>query len=530
MDTSTIDSDAAAAKALARINALIDSDDVKAALSFADSLTGPEILIANLKAIAYTHGGFAVGDRAVLLLGAELWRALSGCEPDSGGYAYNLANAEQNLWELAVREEGYAAAFESSRSHLHACRRLFRKAASDERASEDIRVQALTNLGNSFDHQGREIDALACWRETLALRPDFAMAHGEVGICLAGIAPLVGEHAARVLVEARAALSRALADPEQVLMYGSPAALRCFEQTRARLGDGPEELHTHPRREWSDPHLRWCHEHELFLHVSHACLSEDVECLDQIAISRLFSGPADGERERVVNVLDALNALKQDYTAARYACWLSSDPDSPLREGMSSVTRRASYIDNLNYPRWGVRTGIAIQAFAATTNLLDKVASFVHLYHRTARCSRSVYFRTLWHAAGSDRMDPELAQALRDQPNRGLIALLDLSCDLEEETPLARLLRRRNAATHRFVVAHQMFAEDAVGPWLDHVEWDQLVEQSIEQLRVARAAILYLVRAIEISEAKTARLDRERGITRGALPLHRMDPEYNEIE
>ena len=277
-------------------------------------------------------------------------------------------------------------------------------------------------------------------------------------------------------------------------------ALRCFEQARASLADGPEELRTHPQREWSDPHLRWCHERELFLHVSHACLSEDVECLDQIAISRLVSGPADRERDRVANVLDALNALKQEYTAARYTCWLSSDPDSPLREGMANITRRASYIDNLNYPRWGVRTGIAIQTFAATTNLLDKVASFVHLYYRTTRHSRSVYFRTLWHPAGNDCMDPELAQALRDQPNLGLVALLDLSCDLEEETPLARLLRRRNAATHRFLVAHQMFGEDAGSEaWLDHGDWDQLVEQSIEQLHVARAAILYLVRAVEIA-------------------------------
>jgi len=118
----------------------------------------------------------------------------------------------------------------------------------------------------------------------------------------------------------------------------------------------------------------------------------------------------------------------------------------------------------------------------------------------------------------------------QNRPRLSCAALLDLSCDLEEETPLARLLRRRNAATHRFLVAHQMFAADTEGPWLDHVEWDQLVEQSIEQLRVARAAILYLVRAVEISEANTARLDRERGITRGALPLHRIDPEYNEIE
>ncbi len=141
---------------------------------------------------------------------------------------------------------------------------------------------------------------------------------------------------------------------------------------------------------------------------------------------------------------------------------------------MASVTVRASYVDNLNYARWGVRTGIANQAFAATTNLLDKVASFLHLYYRTQRHSRSVYFRTLWHPGTKNVMDPEFAEALTDRTNRGLIALLDLSCDLEEETPLAALLKRRHAATHPFLVTHQMLAEEQPGPWLDHVEWGGL--------------------------------------------------------
>ncbi len=211
-------------------------------------------------------------------------------------------------------------------------------------------------------------------------------------------------------------------------------------------------------------------------------------------------------------------------------CWLATDADSPMRDDMASVTARASYVDNLNYARWGVRTGIASQAFAATTNLLDKVASFLHLYYRTQRRSHTVYFRTLWHPRNKDVMDPEFAEAVKDRTNRGLIALLDLSCDLEEETPLAALLKRRHSATHRFLVTHQMVAEEQPGPWLDHVEWGDFVEQSIEQLRVARAAILYLIRTVDASESKRARLDTEKGIKRGALPLHHMDPEYNEIE
>ncbi len=525
-----IDSEATAEDARRQINSLIDSGDVAASVALAESMTGPPVAVMNLKAIAYTHGGWAAGDDGMLATGAELWQALYDMAPASGGMAYNLANVEQNRWELAVREQGFAGALEHKRAHLHACRRLFRQAADDEHAPLDVRVQALTNLGNSYDHQGRDIDALACWEKTLVLRPDFAMAHGEIGICLAGVAPFMGEHAPRVLLQARAALDRALADPEQVLMYGSPAALRSFQEWRRRLGDGPGKWHESGPREWSDPHLRWCFEHELFLHVSHACLHPDVQCLDQVGIRRLLSGLDEGEQQRVSDILDALNAVKQDYTSARYLCWLATDADSPLREDMTRITARASYVDNLNYARWGVRTGIASQAFAATTNLLDKVASFLHLYYRTQRRSHTVYFRTLWHPGKKDEMDPELAAALNDHPDRGLIGLLDLSCDLEENTPLAALLKRRNAATHRFLVTHQMFADEQPGRWLDHVEWGDFVEQSIEQLRVARAAILYLVRTVDANEAKTARLDMERGIKRGMLPMHHMSPEYNEIE
>ncbi len=285
-----IDSQAAAEDAATQINSLIDSGDVAGAVALSESISGAEMAVMNLKAIAYTHGGRAAGDDAMLETGAELWQALYEMAPASGGMAYNLANVEQNRWELAVRQHGFGSALEHKRAHLYACRKLFRQAAADDDASLDTRVQALTNLGNSYDHEGRDIDALACWEKVLALRPDFAMAHGEIGICLAGIAPFMGEHTPTVSLQARAALDRALSDPEQVLMYGSPAALRSFEVWRERLGDGSINRHEHGPREWSDPHLRWCFENSLFLHVSHACLHEDVQCLDQVGVRRLLSG------------------------------------------------------------------------------------------------------------------------------------------------------------------------------------------------------------------------------------------------
>ncbi len=127
-------------------------------------------------------------------------------------------------------------------------------------------------------------------------------------------------------------------------------------------------------------------------------------------------------------------------------------------------------------------------------------------------------------------MDQELAASLTEHPDRGLIALLDLSCDLEQRTSLTRLLERRNAATHRFVVTHQMLTEETADEWLDDIEWPAFVDQSISQLQIARAAVVYLVRAVDASEARTARLDSDRGIKRGFLPLYRIDPELNELD
>jgi hypothetical protein len=124
-------------------------------------------------------------------------------------------------------------------------------------------------------------------------------------------------------------------------------------------------------------------------------------------------------------------------------------------------------------------------------------------------------------------MDKALAEQLQPQSfNRGLLALCDLASDLDQDTPLARLLERRHAATHRFLVVHEMVVHDDAGDWLDHVEWGTLVEQSIAQLRVGRAALVYLARLIDIREAQRRRAETA---PRLPLPLQRMADEAVEI-
>lgn len=303
----------------ARVIALLDAGDADGAITLADAATGDDVLVTQLRAFAYTEGGRQRKDRQTTARGRDLWESLSGRTRASG---YNLANAEQALFELAVGELGYLGAIESELGHLERARRGHEAIAADTAVPDDLKLQALTNLGNSYDLMGRDLDGLEAWERALAIDRDFAMACGNVGVALAHVAPFMGEHAPTVINEAAQALDAALAKPDEIVKQGGPAALAHFEQTRARLpaAKASETSPTH----FDDPHLEWCREHELFLHVSHRCLREDVRKLDPLFFRGLLAGVDDAEQKRVKDLIDAFNSIKQGYVSARYLTWLVS--------------------------------------------------------------------------------------------------------------------------------------------------------------------------------------------------------------
>lgn len=424
---------------------------------------------------------------------------------------YNRANTAEAIFEVAVRSEGHVAALETQREHLDLARQLFSEIGDDVGAGEAARIQALTNPGNSYDTLGRDLDSIEAYERAIEIDPDFGMAQGNKGVALLGVVHLSAGHTPAVLGEAVEALDRALVDRDRVAQVGDPKALARFERERERITVKSNGKHAHDLNHpdpaaWSDPYLRWCRERNLFLHVSPGCLSEDTELLDPLFFSHVVgSGEEDGDRVDVL--VDAFDAIKQDYAAARYSAWLVSAPESPIRGQAAAASTRTAFLDSLSHAQWGVRTGMAMQAFTAATNLLDKVAGFVHLYFGTGRV-KDVYFSSLWHGRDRKRaktMDAALATELtKGNFNRGLLALCDLSCDLDRPTRLNELVGRRHTATHRFLVAHEMGASSApaAGDWLDRVDWEEMIDGLTWQLQLARAALVYLARVVEIREGR----------------------------
>ena len=71
----------------------------------------------------------------------------------------------------------------------------------------------------------------------------------------------------------------------------------------------------------------------------------------------------------------------------------------------------------------------------------------------------------------------------------------------------------RVLATHRFLTVHsESLGGNArsSGEWLEQVEWRDLIAGAVELLRIARSAVIYLARLIDIGEgiASQARQDQ----------------------
>jgi tetratricopeptide (TPR) repeat protein len=494
------------AQAIAELRAQIGAGDAEAAIAWASQVEGNELLCAQVAAITLTEGGHALRSVGVLERAVELWEAL-GAELGEEKVAYNQGNAELNLFETAAIQDGVAQAMSERMAVLQAARAHYLLAAEGSPRSPDEQVQAWTNLGNSYDHLGRDLEAIEAYRRALAIDPGFGMARGNLGLALVHVAPFARQHAASVGGEGLAELQAALTDEERVREIGGMSA---FEHFRAELekytSRGAQPVRVSPPA-FTEPYLRWMGEQRLFLHVSPSCLQEDSLAFDPLFFQFVRSGWDEGEDARAKRLIDAYNALKQSYVASRYQTWLALEEESPAAKHLGQLERESPYLDTLLFSRFGTRTGMLIHAFTAAMNLLDQVAVFVHLYLRTGRSPREVTMRRLWLEPKTDAFDASLRSVI-DRGNRGLLGLCDLAGDLAAKgSRLAELTELRHAATHRLLVTHWSPTDPDASPWLERIGFSELAEAALEQLRISRSALFYLARLVDIEEHRAAAAD-----------------------
>lgn len=260
----------------------------------------------------------------------------------------------------------------------------------------------------------------------------------------------------------------------------------------SKLGTTSEELHSGAPID--DPYGKWCLRHDLLLHPSAECLTADTEG---------FEPPTQ---------FTTFNLIKVDYISARWLAWLATERTAHMDE-LVEISARARFVDTLDYARYDMFLGLALQAFQTGNNLLDKLAGLLMLHLQLPLDPRNVYFKRWWGKKGVIQHQ-ELAGPL-DAPNLGLWALVDLSGDFEKGGRYEALQDLRNAATHRFVAAHLEGVPTAANPLIERARWTDLKRHVIRQLQLARAAMFYLARAVETGNARAA----QPGTFRPQIPL-----------
>ncbi len=546
MNNITIDSISTLENAGRQLYQLLDEGNTAGALKLAESLhpdPGQELHVQHFRGCAYVEIGGQLESIKMVERGVKV---LSQLDLDkSATISYNLANAKSQLWRIAVRKTNYCTAWLEKRNHLHESRRILESVADDKNASLKDRLKALTDAGNSYDNQGRYLDALDCYDRALELDPTYGMALGNRGMALLFAAPLMGEHQWHTLLDAAASLEAAIENKDSVIESGGRQALGTFEKCRASISVSSTTTLESDKTSQSlqDRHLDWCRSWRLFLNVSPDCINDTTKVLDPVSFREMSFSLNDprlshkGDQLRgIKEFLGAYNAIKQDYMSARYLVWLTSDMAHSFLCHAQSVTRRAFFWDTLDYASWGVEPGIATIALKAAVDVLDKIAVFVHQYFHSCRNVRNVEFGSLpYKNRNRTELEPNLASALKTplgKWNSGLIALFDLSSELEEQSHshLKTLNEYRHAATHRSLIIHSELAPDS-SEWSEHVSWSDITDGSLCLLRIARSAIFYLTHMIHLNEEVSTSSEAEASLPMTIpFPAYRSEGDWMEHE
>ena len=522
-------------KAKSRIEQLLENGDTTGAIDFADALcagTGQESFIRNLRACTYAEVGDQNKQIDLIEEGIQIWR--SAGDDITTRESYNLANSMLNIWNLHERQYGFAYTWLEKRDYLHESRQIFADIANDEEAEAEFRLKALNDAGNSYDNVGRHTDAIDCYDRALGIDSSFAMAMGNRGLALLYAAPFMRDLEREVEIRAAAELDDAINNSESVLLHGGESALESFRCQRSSIPGLPSESDA-PRPTpptFADCHLAWCLSQGVFLHVSPRLMASSTSILDPVFFRRIITSLDASDMVYIKEIIDAFNTIKQDFVSARYLVWASTDESSPIRTHAQSITSHTSFLDTLDYGRWGIRTGIAIQGFKAAIDVLDNIASFVHLYFDTNQSARAVSFRSLpYEESARQSLAGVFENALQgNQPNRGLAALIDLSYDLDGKwsSPLSRNVNVRHAATHRFVTVHAEMPPES-SDWSERINWHELIDESLFQLLHARSAIFYLAQMIDIQEDMKAAAGAGTSVTM-PLAFTRLDTDLLESD
>jgi hypothetical protein len=372
-----------------------------------------------------------------------------------------------------------------------------------------LQSKILTNLGSTFSHLGRFIEAIKSWDAANKVSPNFAMALGNKGIGLVHYSRSLYDygHAGIMAAHAKRDLHSAISSSAIWDSGHHPEAKddfrRYYDSSIQYLKDIEYDfdfdLDQWPLGESEDEidYRGWCLHHRLFLSPLNDICRLTAAARDVIHLPshsyKIDEDPC---------FPNFFNLLKQEYITARYMLFEAlngekshiADKDVLLTDGFDSV-------------QFGYRSEQLKTAYRLAYSLFDKIALFINDYYSVGLKVDKVNFKSVWSEYNKIDEKFELRQCFSGNKNWPLRGLYYLSKDLYDKgfidvsLPYAQeLASLRNRIEHRFLSLQDYAFAVKNTDTHSYITIDDLEDKTLRIISMAREALIYLSLAMHREE------------------------------
>ena len=373
-----------------------------------------------------------------------------------------------------------------------------------------LESQILTNLGNTFNHIGRFIEATQYWQNAMRIMPGFGMAIGNLGFGLGHYAKVLYDEGHRFLFcqFAHKYLLEA-STSDDVYKEGKDRFKDLVEIIEKRYGiDNLKNI-----QDLNDFNLgsskkerayrKWCIKNTLFINPLNDFLYENIvghDCFYLPTITLSLDHPP------VYHTM--YNQIKQEYVSARFLYY----------EGINQAEVHFSdkeniQMDTLDYSVYSVSAEKLKIVFRVCYSLFDKIAYLLNSYLGIGLTPKEVSFRKIWHtkSKGTSKqleLNPIVINS-QNWPLRGLYWLSKDLVEFDSQFSKAILPEAQQIATIRNFIEHKSFKIVEYGKTgltdndlTFQICRDEFKEKVYILMHMVRSAIMYLSFAIHIEEQK----------------------------
>ncbi len=166
-------------------------------------------------------------------------------------------------------------------------------------------------------------------------------------------------------------------------------------------------------------------------------------------------------------------------------------------------------VNPLDYSQTNIYTGLLKSAYKEAFNILDKISVFLNRYYNLGLKESSIYFETIW--VKDKKKGPGIREEILNAENMSLYALYDIFRDFQSGY-YKKMKDIRRALTHRQLTIFGFGSgEINNGNELVSITSGEMVNQTIQLMRLVKAAIIYLINTVTLEEKKKNKnIDKQR--------------------